>query len=81
MKMKPVKSSNVESVGYDPDLYKLFVKFRSGKTYEYGNVSAPIYENMMKAPSSVGKFVQQHLVRNILHPCKVVEEGGKKKNG
>lgn len=76
--MKSVKSSNVMAVGYDADLYKLYVQFKNGKTYEYGLVSQPIYENLMKA-ESIGSFVQRHLVRSENHPCKmVVDEGGKK---
>lgn len=75
--MKSVKSSNVAAIGYERATCKLLVQFKSGSIYEYGLVTKPIYDNLMKA-ESIGSFIQRHLVRSKNHPCKLVIEGGKK---
>jgi KTSC domain len=56
MERQAVSSSNIASVGYDPNSETLEVEFlKSGKVYEYYNVPAFMYERLMEAPS-VGVF-------------------------
>ena len=62
MVLKPVKSSNLQKVGYDPASQKLVVQFRNGAFYEYKNVPSETYDSMMRAPS-VGKYFSE-FVRN-----------------
>ena len=53
--MELVKSSNVHSVGYEPETKSLFVCFHGGSLYQYHNVPLAIHAAMMNA-DSVGRF-------------------------
>ena len=67
MNMQPVKSSNIESIGYDEKTGTLAVKFKgSGQTYHYDEVPKDAHTEMLKAPS-VGKFFNQHLIGKHAH--------------
>lgn len=48
-------SSNIARLKYDEQQAKLYVEFRSGKTYEYTDVPYDIYNAFVSAPSA-GKF-------------------------
>lgn len=56
---KPVKSSNVVSVGYCPERRCVDVEFKSG-VYRYHDCDQKLFDDLMKA-ESVGKFVHSHL--------------------
>ena len=58
MKMIPVSSSNIASVGYEGST--LFIDFHSGSTYAYYNVPVTVYNALMSA-SSHGKYHSQHI--------------------
>lgn len=60
MERKPVTSSNVKSVGYDPETKRLHVEFKGGGVYEYSDVSQEKYDAMMKA-DSIGGHVHKHI--------------------
>ena len=60
MKMTPVKSSNIESVGYDELNLTLHVEFKNGKTFAYKNVYANEYNELLNA-DSVGKHFNQFI--------------------
>lgn len=70
MNMKPVSSSNISEVGYDPDTQTLRVKFKSGGEYDYSGVSAEEHEALLSAPS-IGK----HFLSSIKpsKPCSKCE--------
>lgn len=53
--MTIVSSSLIESVGYDKEGRKLFVKFHSGPSYIYEEVGPEAYQDLLAAPS-VGRF-------------------------
>lgn len=53
--MQPVKSTQVESIGYDATTKKLRVKFARGSMYEYSDVPAETFTQMANA-ESVGKY-------------------------
>lgn len=56
MDRQVVSSSNLASVGYDPDSETLEVEFaKTGKVYEYYNVPQFMYDRLMEA-SSQGIF-------------------------
>jgi len=55
-----VKSSWVESIGYEGDT--LEVAFKDGKTFRYAGVPADLYESVMGA-ESVGKALRQHILK------------------
>ena len=50
------KSSNLESVGYDPTTQELQVKFRSGAIYRYAAVLQEVYEEF-KSLGFSGRFL------------------------
>jgi hypothetical protein len=60
MDMKPVTSSNIESIGHDPDTNMLAVQFKNGGLYHYHDVDADKHKALISAPS-IGK----HLYANI----------------
>lgn len=57
--MAPVKSSNIEAIGYDPASRELHVKFKSGG-YVYADVAPDKHAALMKAESK-GKHVHEHI--------------------
>jgi hypothetical protein len=59
MILRPVTSSNIESIGYDPDTRKLHVKFASA-VYEYDDVSSDEYAGLMAA-ESLGGHLHSHI--------------------
>lgn len=60
MDMQPVSSSNIESIGYEPETHKLAVKFRNGSTYHYSDVPAETHAELMRAPS-IGGHLAVHV--------------------
>jgi len=57
---QPVSSSNIRSVGYDPETRTLEIEFLSGGIYQYFNVPKPIYNALMVA-SSHGSYFHHHI--------------------
>lgn len=55
-----VKSSNINSIGYDTILKFLQVEFRDGSIYEYFEVPEMLFNELMKAESK-GKFANQFI--------------------
>ena len=62
MEMQPVKSSNVEAVGYDEGTSTLTIKFKSGGIYQYPGVDPDTHLSLMGA-ESIGRFVNQNIVK------------------
>lgn len=50
MDRQSVQSSNLVSVGYDPETETLEIEFKGG-VYQYFNVPQFIFEQLMSAPS------------------------------
>jgi len=46
-----VRSSNLQSVGYNPFTGRLEIQFRNGRIYEYFDVPMRIYEGLVRAAS------------------------------
>jgi len=59
-----VKSSNIESIGYDPGTQAMQVKFIGGKTFEYAGVTRPEFEAMQSA-----KSIGSYFGKNIRNRC------------
>ncbi|HKH46838.1 MAG TPA: KTSC domain-containing protein [Thermoanaerobaculia bacterium] len=51
MRRKPLTSSAIASVGYDPKRGTLEVEFRSGNVYRYLNVPEEVYQDLLQAKS------------------------------
>ena len=55
-----VKSSNINSIGYDEDSSTLEIEFHSGAVYQYFDVPFAVYDGLMDADSH-GKYLAQHI--------------------
>lgn len=83
MQRKPVESSQIKSVGYDPKTKTLEIEFvQGGSVYQYVNVSPEVYEELMgvnvPADQQQDFSVGSYFIRNIkkrpdLYPYKKVE--------
>lgn len=63
MEIINVDSSNLESIGYDPDSAVLTIKFKNGgSTYEYYDVPQYEYDALMAAESK-GKYANQNIYK------------------
>lgn len=51
MERQPVSSSNLVSVGYDPNSETLEIEFKGGTIYRYFNVPSFVHEQLMSANS------------------------------
>ncbi len=60
MERTPVSSSNLRSVGYDPNEETLEIEFHSGGTYQYYGVPLQKYEGLMSA-SSKGSYFDAYI--------------------
>lgn len=58
--MTPIVSSNISEVGYDDEQKELFVKFNSGKTYQYYDVLAEVFDDFLQADSH-GKYFNANI--------------------
>jgi hypothetical protein len=56
MERQPVESSNISSVGFDPETETLEVEFRNGSIYQYFGVPLPLFEQLTQSPS-IGSFL------------------------
>lgn len=70
MHRQTVTSSNLHSVGYDPQMSVLEIEFRGGRIYQYSNVSTRVYEGLMNS-SSHGRYFHQH-IRDIYQYKRIV---------
>ncbi|TDE92794.1 KTSC domain-containing protein [Occultella glacieicola] len=58
MRRKPVRSSAVAAVGYDPGTNELDIEYRSGDVYRYSMVPPSVYRDLLAAPS-IGAYVNR----------------------
>ncbi|MER9273604.1 KTSC domain-containing protein [Mesorhizobium sp. M0643] len=56
----PVASSNIASIGYDPDSETLEIEYTNGSVYQYFNVPSALNEQLMAAPSK-GQFLNVYI--------------------
>lgn len=62
----PVKSTNILSIGYDPDSQMLEIEFNTKRVYRYSNVPPHVYAGLMKSESH-GKYFQAHIANAYSH--------------
>ncbi len=60
MERKPVVSSNLVSVGYDPESLTCEIEFRGGNVYRYLGMTPERHQAFLEAPS-LGKHFHQHI--------------------
>ncbi|MEB3213696.1 MAG: KTSC domain-containing protein [Leptolyngbyaceae bacterium] len=61
MDMHFVESSMIQAFGYDKDSQTLVVIFNSGKTYQYFEVPAEVYEDLLEADSK-GSYMRSFVI-------------------
>lgn len=59
----PVSSTNIRSIGYDPQSAVLEVEFTSGDVYRYFNVPENLYQQFLHALSH-GQFLNDNIRYN-----------------
>ena len=60
MERIPVVSSNIASIGYDPESLILEVEFLNGSVYQYFDVPQQVYIDFINAESK-GRFLWQYI--------------------
>ena len=60
MERVPVRSSNLRSVGYDPDTQALEIEFHSQRVYLYFGVPEHIHQGLMSALSK-GRYHDRYI--------------------
>jgi hypothetical protein len=55
-----VSSSNLRSVGYEPERALLEIEFHAGGLYQYRNVPQQAFDALMRAPSK-GSYFDAHI--------------------
>ena len=55
-KLRPVSSSSIQRIGYDPEARSLFLQYEGDKLYQYFDVPAKVYTELLAAQSK-GRFV------------------------
>lgn len=60
MNRTSIRSSNLESVGYDANQQILEIEFKDDLIYVYDNVPIDTYEMLMNAPSH-GKYFNENI--------------------
>lgn len=64
MKLEPVKSSNIEAVGYDGSEQRLTIEFKDGAQYCYEKVPEKTFNELHKA-ESVGTYFYKNIKTNF----------------
>lgn len=62
----PVKSSNVTSVGFDPETGTMAVEYKDGSVYHYHNVEPDKHEALVSS-KSVGGYIHANIKGNYKH--------------
>lgn len=57
---QPVSSSNIHSIGYDPESRTLEIEFHGGGVYQYLGVPESVHNGLMRA-SSHGSYFHRHI--------------------
>lgn len=60
MEMKNVVSSNIKSIGYNPDTHDLAIEYHSGAIYDYPEVPPEKHAEIMRS-DSIGKAVSKFI--------------------
>lgn len=64
--LTPVKSSNIEAVGYDAGTNRMAVRFKGGGTYIYDDVSEAAHSDFVSA-KSVGAHFHENIRGTFKH--------------
>jgi hypothetical protein len=70
--LRPVQSSNISKIGYDPETQLMEVHFKNGTRYRYAKVPPEDHEKFVGA-DSIGTHFHQH-IRSRFEGVKLTEE-------
>lgn len=73
MDRSKVTSSQIESIGYRADTGSLEVEFKGGSTYQYENVDAKTFNELMAAESIGSFFIHNIKKKPEIFPYKKIE--------
>ena len=62
--LMPVRSSNVEAMGYDGETARLVIAYAAGGQYAYAEVPADVWTGLLTchlAGQSIGRYLHQHV--------------------
>ena len=62
MRWQPISSSAISEAAYDEPSQTLHIRFQSGRTYSYPNVTPEDYQAFLDAPSPNG-YLQSQIAR------------------
>ena len=71
MKMIAVNSTTLRTVGYDTESQLLRIEFQNRSVYQYFEVPAAVYRNLMQASSNCAYFnrsIRSHFDYGVLKP-------------
>lgn len=71
MERKPVTSTNVKSIGYDPATKTLEVEYKSGGVYQHVGVPVEHYQELRRA-KSIGSYLHTEIKPRF--ECTKIEE-------
>lgn len=60
MNYQNVRSSNIDSIGYDNKKSILGIRFKHGAEYHYFDVPKRVFEDLLNA-SSIGRYFDRHI--------------------
>lgn len=60
MTRKPISSSHLRSVGYEPNTRKMHIEFKNGAVYEYQGVPEQFHKTLTEADST-GSFFHENV--------------------
>lgn len=60
MLRRPIISTSIANIGYDPNKLTLAIEFSEGEIYHYYNVPVSVYLNFVNA-NSRGRFFNYHI--------------------
>ncbi len=66
MTRNPVRSTQLKSVGYDPETSKLEIQFNSGAVYEYSDVPENTYKALVESPS-IGTYFTDNIKWSFIY--------------
>ena len=69
MERVPVSSSNLVSVGYDPESLTLEIEFNHGSIYQYYEVPDHIYDELLGS-DSLGSYLH-HNIKDVYSCSKI----------
>lgn len=72
MERKPVESSTIKSIGYDPETGVLEIEFIGGREYRYFDVADHIHAEFLQAKSK-GHFFYSKI--KSAHPYERIDKG------